>query len=318
MPVAREGRGLPQSANQISLHEAIVSPPIDREPDRVGNSPPAPIVERPGVSPPSPDARWIEGYWEWDGGRQDFVWVTGTWRVPPPGKFWVNGFWRRDDRGWYRVPGFWCARQEAPAADASPAPPPRASAPAGATRPEASSPIGRTDPARMAPPAATTTHTVARPPLEAPRSAGGRDPGLAAARAASDDLAPPAAAPVSPVAVPAPTAFAPPPRVVALADRLAGQAAAFEQVFGMTAGVTPQGGAFLADARRLRGAALGLHQAATAGDASRAALAYRDIYSTWRRMADRASRIAPGRAGPNIQQIWRMGDTAAQIGRVMP
>ncbi|MEA2632563.1 MAG: hypothetical protein QOE66_2782, partial [Chloroflexota bacterium] len=65
-----------------------------------------PIVERPGGVPPSPNSQWVEGYWEWDGRRKDFVWMTGIWRVPPPGTFWVNGYWRRDDRGWYRVPGF--------------------------------------------------------------------------------------------------------------------------------------------------------------------------------------------------------------------
>ena len=56
-------------------------------------------------------AQWIEGYWEWDAGKEDFVWVTGTWRVPPPGRFWVNGYWKRDDKGWYRVNGFWSDRK---------------------------------------------------------------------------------------------------------------------------------------------------------------------------------------------------------------
>ena len=37
--------------------------------------------------------------------------MTGTWRVPPPGRFWVNGYWKRDDQGWYRVPGFWSERK---------------------------------------------------------------------------------------------------------------------------------------------------------------------------------------------------------------
>jgi hypothetical protein len=65
------------------------------------------IAERPGAQRPGPDARWIEGYWDWDRGREEFAWVTGTWLVPPPGEFWVNGYWRRDAKGWYRVPGFW-------------------------------------------------------------------------------------------------------------------------------------------------------------------------------------------------------------------
>ena len=30
------------------------------------------------------DGQWIEGYWQWDDSQKDYVWVTGTWRVPPP------------------------------------------------------------------------------------------------------------------------------------------------------------------------------------------------------------------------------------------
>ncbi len=93
------------------LHEAFLSPRKDREPAHVVKAPPPPVAERPGIDPPSASAEWIEGYWEWDANRNDFVWVTGTWRVPPPGRFWVNGYWKRDDKGWYRVPGFWSDRR---------------------------------------------------------------------------------------------------------------------------------------------------------------------------------------------------------------
>ena len=93
------------------LHEAFLSPRKDRNPVRIEKAPPPPLSERPGIDPPSTSAEWIEGYWEWDAGRNDFVWVTGTWRVPPPGRFWVNGYWKRDDQGWYRVPGFWSERK---------------------------------------------------------------------------------------------------------------------------------------------------------------------------------------------------------------
>jgi hypothetical protein len=93
------------------LHEAFLSPRKDLEPTHISKTPPQPITERPGVDPPSADAEWIDGYWEWDPGRKDFVWVTGTWRVPPPGRFWVNGYWKRDQAGWYRVPGFWSDRK---------------------------------------------------------------------------------------------------------------------------------------------------------------------------------------------------------------
>ncbi len=97
------------------LHEAFLSPRKDQNPRRIEKAPPPPLSERPGIDPPSTSAEWIEGYWELDAGRRDFVWVTGTWRVPPPGRFWVNGYWKRDDKGWYRVPGFWSERKNRPA-----------------------------------------------------------------------------------------------------------------------------------------------------------------------------------------------------------
>jgi len=93
------------------LHEAFLSPAKDREPARAPKAPPAAITERPGIDRPDESAQWIEGYWTWDAKKNDFLWVTGTWRVPPPGRFWVNGYWKRDENGWYRVAGFWSDRQ---------------------------------------------------------------------------------------------------------------------------------------------------------------------------------------------------------------
>ncbi|WP_165064063.1 hypothetical protein [Paludisphaera rhizosphaerae] len=92
------------------LHEAFLSVRRDLEPAVLAQSPPPPIVERPGPEPPRSDARWIEGYWEWSPDRSKFVWVTGTWRVPPPGRFWVNTLWKRNENGWRRFPGFWSDR----------------------------------------------------------------------------------------------------------------------------------------------------------------------------------------------------------------
>jgi hypothetical protein len=102
-----ERRGAAAPIDQSAPHEAVQPSAAGRDPEHLSKAPPSPIAERPGALCPSPDARWIEGYWEWDKSRRDFAWVTGTWLVPPPGKFWVNGYWRRDARGWYRVPGFW-------------------------------------------------------------------------------------------------------------------------------------------------------------------------------------------------------------------
>jgi hypothetical protein len=106
-------------------HEAMAAPGAVRAPQRSDRPPPPAIVERPGAPPPNPDARWIGGYWTWNEGRMDFDWVTGVWRVAPPGKFWVSGYWRREPTGWSRVPGLWSQGHAAPAAkrDAPAAPP---------------------------------------------------------------------------------------------------------------------------------------------------------------------------------------------------
>ncbi len=105
----RRGASTPSQGDAV--HEVIRSPAVARVSKQIAKSPPSPINERPGVHPPGPNHQWIEGYWEWEESRKDFVWVTGTWHVPPPGSFWVNSHWRRDEKGWTRVSGFWSGRQ---------------------------------------------------------------------------------------------------------------------------------------------------------------------------------------------------------------
>jgi hypothetical protein len=50
---------------------------------------------------------WIGGYWHWDDERNDYLWVSGTWRTPPPHKQWIAGYWRDQGEQWQWVPGFW-------------------------------------------------------------------------------------------------------------------------------------------------------------------------------------------------------------------
>ena len=38
---------------------------------------------------------------------KNFLWVSGIWRVPPPGRQWVPGHWDQVEGGWQWVPGFW-------------------------------------------------------------------------------------------------------------------------------------------------------------------------------------------------------------------
>src|SRR5689334_9895592 len=49
----------------------------------VPKQPPEPVNEIPPDVKPEGDVVWIPGYWAWDDERNDFLWVSGVWRVPP-------------------------------------------------------------------------------------------------------------------------------------------------------------------------------------------------------------------------------------------
>ena len=72
---------------------------------------PAAIEEIPPDEKPEGDALWIPGYWQWDSERSDFIWISGIWRVPPPGCSWVPGYWTAVDEGWTWTPGFWMSSE---------------------------------------------------------------------------------------------------------------------------------------------------------------------------------------------------------------
>jgi hypothetical protein len=94
------------------VHEAFAEP-VDGQPrptPRVRQQPPDPVEELPPDQKPEGDnVQWIPGYWAWDEERNDHVWVSGFWRVPPPGRQWVPGHWQRVGDDWQWVPGFWAA-----------------------------------------------------------------------------------------------------------------------------------------------------------------------------------------------------------------
>src|SRR5579863_6953866 len=66
----------------------------------VPSAPPQPIDEQAAdVGPDNQDAEWLPGYWDWDKDQRGFIWVSGTWRVPPPGFRWVPGYWTTTESG---------------------------------------------------------------------------------------------------------------------------------------------------------------------------------------------------------------------------
>ena len=71
-------------------------------------APPDPVEELPpDQKPPGDDVQWMPGYWQWDEERADFIWISGFWRQPPPGRVWVPGAWRQAPGGFQWVQGFW-------------------------------------------------------------------------------------------------------------------------------------------------------------------------------------------------------------------
>src|SRR5262249_14560339 len=73
----------------------------------VAKQPPEPIEEMPPDQKPEGNVQWIPGYWAWHEDRHDFIWISGFWRQPPPGRQWVPGHWKQADAGWQWVSGFW-------------------------------------------------------------------------------------------------------------------------------------------------------------------------------------------------------------------
>lgn len=72
----------------------------------VAKMPPTPIEELPPDQKPE-GSQWVPGYWHWDEDRTDFIWISGFWRVPPPGRVWMPGSWREVRGGFQWVHGFW-------------------------------------------------------------------------------------------------------------------------------------------------------------------------------------------------------------------
>lgn len=114
-PAARAPSAEPEVLGRGPIHEGYAQPGASapKASPVVPKQPPQPINEVPPEEKPEGDnVVWVPGYWAWDEDRSDFLWVSGFWRVVPPGRKWVPGYWAEADGGWRWVSGLWAdARQ---------------------------------------------------------------------------------------------------------------------------------------------------------------------------------------------------------------
>ena len=110
---AGETASVPEEDVQVltsgPIHEAFAETvAFDPEPGIVApKAPPVAIEEIPPEQKPEGDIQWIPGYWAWDDERDDFIWVSGFWRVPPPDRQWIPGYWTSVGQGFQWISGYW-------------------------------------------------------------------------------------------------------------------------------------------------------------------------------------------------------------------
>ncbi|MFO0863693.1 MAG: hypothetical protein U0744_03380 [Gemmataceae bacterium] len=97
------------------VHEAFAQP-ADAKIEAaltIKQQPPDPLPEvPPEVRPEDENAQWIPGYWSYDPDQNQFIWVSGVYRVSPPNRVFVPGHWANTPDGWTWIPGFWAPRAE--------------------------------------------------------------------------------------------------------------------------------------------------------------------------------------------------------------
>ncbi len=100
----------PQVLTRGPIHEAFATPVVHNPASGpiVPKQPPDPIQEMPpDQKPAGQNVQWIPGYWSWDVSRNDYLWVSGIWRDPPPNSQWVPGYWQQVEGGSQWVSGMW-------------------------------------------------------------------------------------------------------------------------------------------------------------------------------------------------------------------
>jgi hypothetical protein len=115
---SRDGKDdQPQVLTRGPIHEAFAAPvTFDARPGPTAPRLPPPLVEElpPEEKPEGDNVAWIPGYYQWDDERKGFIWVSGFWRVMPPGRKWIPGYWnKQEDGGAQWVSGYWAPAEQA-------------------------------------------------------------------------------------------------------------------------------------------------------------------------------------------------------------
>ncbi len=80
-------------------------PAVEPEQQSEEDPPSQPMDDDRG-DPPSPDHKWVYGYWWWTQGT--YVWVPGYWAVPPKSDYeYEPGYWKHGHNPWIFVLGGW-------------------------------------------------------------------------------------------------------------------------------------------------------------------------------------------------------------------
>ena len=109
-PPRPDGQEGVQVLTRGPVHEAFAETvTFDPEPGIVVRQAPPDAIEEmpPDQRPEGVNVTWIPGYTAWDDERNDYLWVSGVWRAPPPGRQWVSGYWGRHEQGFQWTAGYW-------------------------------------------------------------------------------------------------------------------------------------------------------------------------------------------------------------------
>jgi hypothetical protein len=73
---------------------------------QIGRTPPPALRYERRPAMPGPGYVWMDGYWNWNGGR--YVWVPGRWNQPPyAGAYWSHPHYDHYQDGWHYHEGHW-------------------------------------------------------------------------------------------------------------------------------------------------------------------------------------------------------------------